>query len=111
LPSSVTAVTFTPSTICAPRIRAPLASAMAMLAGSHWPSPGRCTAQVTSPTSTWGYIALTSAAVISPTSTSKARASVACRSSSSRRSAVSPREIEPTCRMPVATPVSSSSFT
>ena len=46
--AGATAVTFTPSTIFAPRWRAPLASAMAMLAGSHWPSSGRCTAPTTS---------------------------------------------------------------
>ena len=110
-PSSVTPVTFTPSWIAAPCIRAPLASAIAMLAGSHWPSSGRCTAPTTSPTSMCGYIRFTSAGLISVTATSKARASVACRSSSSCRSLVSATEMLPTCRMPVATPVSASSLT
>ena len=53
-------MTFTPSTIVAPRWRAPLASAMAMLAGSHWPSSGRCTAPTTSEMLRCGYISLTS---------------------------------------------------
>ena len=77
--SRCTAVTLTPSTIDAPRRRAPLASAWAMLAGSHWPSRGRCTAPTTSATLRWGYMALTSAAVTSSTSTPKARASEAVR--------------------------------
>ena len=69
-----TAVTLTSSTIFAPRWRAPLASAMAMLAGSHWPSSGRCTAPTTPSMLRCGYICLTSAGEISRTSTSKARA-------------------------------------
>ena len=39
------------------------------------------------------------------------RATVACRSNSSRRCSVSATEMLPTCRIPVATPVSASSFT
>ena len=52
--STVTSVTVTPSMIRAPRARAPLARAIATPAGSHWPSPGRCTAPVASPTSRCG---------------------------------------------------------
>ena len=39
------------------------------------------------------------------------RATVACRSNSSCRAAVSATEIEPTCRIPVSTPVSAASLT
>ncbi len=74
-----TFVTLVCSEMTAPRWRAPLASAMAMLAGSHWPSSGRATAPTTSETLRCGYISLTSRGEISRTSTSNARATVAWR--------------------------------
>jgi superfamily II DNA/RNA helicase len=65
------------SATLAPRIRAPLASAIAILAGSHCPSSGKCTPPTASATFRCGYIALISLGEISCTSTSKIRAIVA----------------------------------
>ena len=56
-------------------------------------------------------IAFTSVGDTSATSTPKIRAMVAWRNNSSCRASVNATEIEPTCRIPVATPVSASSLT
>jgi hypothetical protein len=107
--AQVTAVTLAPSTMRAPRARAPLASASATFAGSACPSLGSCTPATTPSMFRCGYIAATSDGVSSFTSTPKARAMAARRKISSRRSPLSATVIEPQRRSPVASPVSASS--
>jgi hypothetical protein len=110
LPSSVTAVTLTPSMICAPASARP------------WPAPWRCwrvALAVAGQVHGAGDVADLHMGIHRLDLGGRDLAHVhvegagerGLAQSSSRRSAVSPREIEPTCRMPVATPVSSSSLT
>ena len=96
------------SAMTAPRLRAPFASANAMLPGSPCPSLGRYTPPTTPSKFRWGYFSPTSAAEISVMSTPNARAIAAERFNSSIRSDVNAVVIDPTRRNPVARPVSAS---